>query len=264
MVGYISDMVGGRRACVIAAFTFLLIPFLLFFAHHDALEEAQGAPEALPMSSLLVLLGIMGCLIGGPINIITSAVAVDLVEDSSIGGRNDLITVTGIINGCGSIMASLGLVVVGPLSLTYGWKYVWILLTFCTLLGTLLMYPVILKEFRKKESDLIFRTSPISSQVNEQTALLPSPNNQQYGNKPHDHQHSHSNDPHRHQHSHQYPPQQQQHGILRNSSPKPVQYHGRHSAIPDYRSVDSSDEQDIAMFEEQKKRQQQKKASQTT
>lgn len=259
-------MCGGRRACVIAVFTFLLIPFLLFFAHHDAMEEAQGGvPEALPMSSLLVLLGIMGCLIGGPINIITSAVAVDLVEDSSIGGRNDLITVTGIINGCGSIMASLGLVVVGPLSIAYGWKYVWLLLTFCTLLGTLLMYPVILKEFRMHEETSTALPMMGNHVVNEQTSLLSSPTKQQQGypyyiqeqgiKSPEHHRQGHETHTH-HQHA--------QHGILRHGSPQPNHPHGRnHSTIPDYRSVDSSDEQDIAIFEEHKKRhQEQKKSSQ--
>lgn len=57
MVGMISDMYGGRRACVIATFTIALTPFLLFFAEYDVMAT-------LPTPGLLMMLGIMGCLIG--------------------------------------------------------------------------------------------------------------------------------------------------------------------------------------------------------
>ena len=58
---------------------------------------------------LLTLLCVMGCLVGGPNNIITSAVAADLADDPSIKGNNKALgTVTGIINGSGSITAAIG------------------------------------------------------------------------------------------------------------------------------------------------------------
>ena len=45
---------------------------------------------------LLFMLGVMGILVGGPNNIITSAVAADLAEHPSIGGNTrSLGTVTG-------------------------------------------------------------------------------------------------------------------------------------------------------------------------
>ena len=51
----------------------------------------------------------MGCLVGGPNNIISSAVAADLADDPSIRGNNRALgTVTGIINGSGSVTAALG------------------------------------------------------------------------------------------------------------------------------------------------------------
>lgn len=106
----------------------------------------------LPTTGILVVLGIMGCLIGGPINIITSAVAVDLAENNHISGRNDLMTVTGLINGSGSIIAALGLVIIGPLQVRYGWKHIWYLLMACTCLGTILLSPAIRKELRGFES----------------------------------------------------------------------------------------------------------------
>lgn len=75
-----------------------------------------------------------------PNNIITSAVAADLASHPSVKGNNkSLGTVTGLINGTGSITASIGLLAIGPLTDKYGWWAVWAYLIFCTLTGTLLM-----------------------------------------------------------------------------------------------------------------------------
>ena len=149
MVGTISDLYGGRRACVIATFAILVVPFLLMLSEYGSLDRPL---ESLPTFYILGLLVIIGCLIGGPINIITSAVAVDLSEHSSINGRNDLMTVTGIINGFGSIMASLGLIVVGPLQVHYGWRFVWYLLAASAIIGTCLLKPTIMKELSRSNS----------------------------------------------------------------------------------------------------------------
>ena len=77
--GWVSDIYGGRRACVIATFMGILVPLLLVFAFYM---------DTLPVVTLLILLAFMGCLVGGPNNIITSAVAADLSEDPSIRGNN--------------------------------------------------------------------------------------------------------------------------------------------------------------------------------
>ena len=73
--GFVSDLYGGRRACVCATMMIALVPLLLFLAFYM---------ESIPTVTLLVLLCLMGCLVGGPNNIITSAVAADLAEDPSI------------------------------------------------------------------------------------------------------------------------------------------------------------------------------------
>ena len=138
VVGTFSDFYGGRRACVIATFMGALVVLLTLFAIFG---------ESLPAPAMLVLLGIMGCLVGGPNNIITSAVAADLSEHPTIrGNARALGTVTGIINGSGSIIAALGLLTVGPLQQTYGWSAVWLLLIVNTIVGTLLTSPQIYKE----------------------------------------------------------------------------------------------------------------------
>lgn len=75
-----------------------------------------------------------------PNNIITSAVAADLASHPSVRGNNkSLGTVTGLINGCGAITASIGLLAVGPLQSAFGWGSVWLFLMGCTFTGTALM-----------------------------------------------------------------------------------------------------------------------------
>ena len=99
------------------------------------------------------MLAIMGILVVGPNNIITSAVAADLASHPSVKGNNkSLGTVTGLINGCGSITASIGLLAVGPLQAKFGWSSVWLYLIGCTACGTLLMTPKIFQEiFPRRE-----------------------------------------------------------------------------------------------------------------
>ncbi len=131
IVGYVSDLFGGRRASVIGVFMSCLFVFLFVFSLKS--EELTAIP-------LLIMLGIMGILVGGPNNIITSAVAADLASHPSVRGNNkSLGTVTGLINGCGSITASIGLLAVGPLQSAFGWGSVWLFLMGCTFTGTALM-----------------------------------------------------------------------------------------------------------------------------
>lgn len=142
IVGYVSDMFGGRRAVVIGTFMCTLIVFLAVFAKWS--DQGTLNPIA-----LLVMLGCMGILVGGPNNIITSAVAADLASHPSVRGNNkSLGTVTGLINGTGSITASIGLLAVGPLQEAFGWGSVWMYLIGCTAMGTLLMSTKIYSELR--------------------------------------------------------------------------------------------------------------------
>jgi OPA family glycerol-3-phosphate transporter-like MFS transporter 1/2 len=131
IVGVVSDLFGGRRASVIGTFMGCLMIFLFVFSKKS---------EELSAGALLVMLAIMGILVGGPNNIITSAVAADLASHPSVQGNNkSLGTVTGLINGCGSITASIGLLAVGPLQDAFGWSSVWLFLMGCTFTGTALM-----------------------------------------------------------------------------------------------------------------------------
>jgi OPA family glycerol-3-phosphate transporter-like MFS transporter 1/2 len=140
IVGYISDLFGGRRALVIGSFMGLLMVFLAIFA------KVSDQDETSPIAILVMLL-FMGILVGGPNNIISSAVAADLSSHPSVrGSSKSLGTVTGLINGCGSLFASVGLLAVGPLQDRFGWSSVWIYLIGCTAGGASLMSKKIYEE----------------------------------------------------------------------------------------------------------------------
>ena len=97
--GYLSDYFK-KRAVIIAIFMAVLCPLLY------TLSQCM---DTLPISVLLLMLGFMGILVGGPNNIITSAVSADLADDPSLKGNKSLLgTITGIINGSGSVTAALG------------------------------------------------------------------------------------------------------------------------------------------------------------
>jgi len=146
IVGVVSDLFGGRRASVIGTFMSALIVFLAIFSQKS--EELGAVP-------LLIMLAIMGILVGGPNNIITSAVAADLASHPSVkGSAKSLGTVTGLINGIGSITASLGLLFVGPIQDNYGWAAIWYFLILCTMIGTLLMSTKIYSELFPSNSDI--------------------------------------------------------------------------------------------------------------
>jgi len=136
IVGYVSDLFGGRRAVVIGVFMTTLMFVVAFYAN---LEDPS--PYV-----ILPLLGLMGILVGGPNNIITSAVAADLASHPSVrGSTKSLGTVTGLINGCGSITASIGLLAIEPLT-QIDVYYVWMYVIGCTFVGTLLMSTKIYSE----------------------------------------------------------------------------------------------------------------------
>ncbi len=145
IVGMVSDAFGGRRACVIGLFQVMLVPLLWLFA---------VISEVLPMWAMMTMLCCMGILIGGPNNILTSAVAADLSEHPSIKGNSkSLGTITGIINGSGSITAALGLLVVGPMTKKFGWSSVWYFMMALTITGTSLLLPKIIKEIKGESGD---------------------------------------------------------------------------------------------------------------
>merc|ERR1711959_621007 len=81
IVGVVSDAMGGRRGCVIVVFLLILCPLLMIMALFA---------DTLNTFTLMVMLACMGILIGGPNNIVTSAVAADLASTRPSEGPNQL------------------------------------------------------------------------------------------------------------------------------------------------------------------------------
>ena len=133
IVGYVSDLFGGRRASVIGVFMSCLFVFLFVFSFKS--EELTAIP-------LLIMLGIMGILVGGPNNIITSAVAADLASHPSVRGNNNkslgilllyLVLSTAMVVVVDQLLPQLALQSV------FGWGSVWLFLMRCTFTRTALI-----------------------------------------------------------------------------------------------------------------------------
>ncbi|KAJ8600563.1 hypothetical protein CTAYLR_007933 [Chrysophaeum taylorii] len=138
IVGLVSDALGGRRGCVVVVFLIILCPLLFVMAL---------AADNLNIPTLMVILACMGILIGGPNNIVTSAVAADLAEHPSIrGNKQALGTVVGLINGSGSFVAALGQICVPYITDALGWSALWYFMLVATIISCVLMLPKIYSE----------------------------------------------------------------------------------------------------------------------
>ena len=99
------------------------------------------------------MLACMGILIGGPNNIVTSAVAADLAEHPSIrGSKSALGTVVGLINGSGSFVAAMGQMAVPLITDALGWSALWYFMLCSTVISCLLMIPKIKQELAGEEA----------------------------------------------------------------------------------------------------------------
>lgn len=147
IVGVVSDALGGRRGCVVVVFLLILCPLLFVMALFA--DILQTIP-------LMVILAFMGILIGGPNNIVTSAVAADLAEHPSIAGNKQALgTVVGLINGSGSFVAAIGQMAVPYITDSLGWSALWIFMLFATIVSCLLMLPKIYSELYGVEAPIL-------------------------------------------------------------------------------------------------------------
>lgn len=138
IVGIVSDALGGRRGCVIVVFLIILCPLLMVMA---LFADTLNTPV------LMIILACMGILIGGPNNIVTSAVAADLAEHPSIAGNKQALgTVVGLINGSGSFVAAIGQMIVPYITDALGWSALWYFMLVATVISCLLMIPKIHSE----------------------------------------------------------------------------------------------------------------------
>uniref|UniRef100_A0A9L0IKF7 Sugar phosphate exchanger 3 n=1 Tax=Equus asinus TaxID=9793 RepID=A0A9L0IKF7_EQUAS len=113
-------------------------------------DVLQKRAPVLALSLLLAvgsLVGYSRFFIGGPSNMISSAISADLGRQELIQGSSEaLATVTGIVDGTGSIGAAVGQYLVSLIQDNLGWMWVFyffILMTSCTIL---FISPLIVRE----------------------------------------------------------------------------------------------------------------------
>uniref|UniRef100_A0A672QLU1 Sugar phosphate exchanger 3 n=1 Tax=Sinocyclocheilus grahami TaxID=75366 RepID=A0A672QLU1_SINGR len=111
--GLISDVLG-KRAPVLAISLLLAMGALVGYSHSPNNQLVNGA-----------LLAATGFLIGGPSNIISSAISADLGRQEALQNSQEaLATVTGIVDGTGSIGAAGGQYLVSLIESKLGWMCV--------------------------------------------------------------------------------------------------------------------------------------------
>uniref|UniRef100_A0A667IEI2 Sugar phosphate exchanger 3 n=1 Tax=Lynx canadensis TaxID=61383 RepID=A0A667IEI2_LYNCA len=135
--GFVSDVLQ-KRAPVLALSLLLAVGSLVGYSR---------SPNDKSINALLM--AVTGFFIGGPSNMISSAISADLGHQELIQGSSEaLATVTGIVDGTGSIGAAVGQYLVSLIQDNLGWMWVFyffILMTSCTIL---FISPLIVREIR--------------------------------------------------------------------------------------------------------------------
>ncbi|XP_064199422.1 sugar phosphate exchanger 3 [Anguilla rostrata] len=133
--GLISDFLG-KRAPVLAVSLLLAMGSLVGFSHspNDRVINA-------------VLLAVTGFFIGGPSSLISSAISADLGRQEALRGSHDaLATVTGIVDGTGSIGAAAGQYLVSLIESKLGWMCVFYFFIVMTGGSLVFIFPLLVRE----------------------------------------------------------------------------------------------------------------------
>ncbi|KAK7330819.1 hypothetical protein VNO77_25022 [Canavalia gladiata] len=139
LAGYISDKLNAR-ALTAASFMYAAIPSMLLYRRYGSVS----------MNTNIGLMMVTGLLVNGPYALITTAVSADLGTHSSLrGDSRALATVTAIIDGTGSVGASLGPLLTGFLS-EAGWNDVFLMLILGAFIAGLLLSRMIIAEITEK------------------------------------------------------------------------------------------------------------------
>ncbi|CAK6949838.1 sugar phosphate exchanger 3 [Scomber scombrus] len=135
--GLISDFMG-KRAPVLAISLALAMGALIGYSHSPNDQVINAA-----------LLATTGFFIGGPSNMISSAISADLGRQEALrGSKEALATVTGIVDGTGSIGAAGGQYLVSLIESKLGWMYVFYFFVVMTGGSIVFITPLLLKEVR--------------------------------------------------------------------------------------------------------------------
>ncbi|XP_025054704.1 sugar phosphate exchanger 3 isoform X3 [Alligator sinensis] len=135
--GLISDMLR-KRAPVLAISLLLAV---------GALFGYSRSPDSKPINA--VIMAVTGFFIGGPSNMISSAISADLGRQELVRGSSEaLATVTGIVDGTGSIGAAVGQYLVSLIQENLGWM--WVFYFFILMISSTVLFisPLVVREIR--------------------------------------------------------------------------------------------------------------------
>ncbi|XP_077195945.1 sugar phosphate exchanger 3 [Paroedura picta] len=135
--GLISDVLQ-KRAPVLAVSLILAV---------GALFGYSRSPNSKVINA--VIMAVTGFFIGGPSNMISSAISADLGRQEVVKGSSEaLATVTGIVDGTGSIGAAVGQYLVSLIQENLGWMWVFYFFILMTSSTVLFIAPLIVREIR--------------------------------------------------------------------------------------------------------------------
>ncbi|KAM7541870.1 hypothetical protein Aperf_G00000018841 [Anoplocephala perfoliata] len=145
--GGISDLSCFSRNGVTMVFLMLCLPCLLIY------RITPGTPWALNA----FVMGLTGFMIAGPANLLSAVFGTDLAALPQLQGKRVLSTMTGFIDGTGSIGAASGQILVPVLQSKLGWDSVFHLFMVCCALTLffLLIPPCIHRTLRRPETNEI-------------------------------------------------------------------------------------------------------------
>ncbi|XP_076007733.1 sugar phosphate exchanger 3 [Genypterus blacodes] len=144
--GLISDIIG-KRAPVLAV--------SLVFAMGALVGYSRSPNDQVINAALLTTTGFF---IGGPSNMISSAISADLGRQEALRGSQEaLATVTGIVDGTGSIGAAGGQYLVSLIESKLGWMCVFYFFVVMTAGSLLFILPLTIREIRAAWRDRVAR-----------------------------------------------------------------------------------------------------------
>jgi len=160
--GLISDYLRNSRALVAVPMLWLSVLTLLLYNLYGGINAALNG----------FIMTLIGVFLNGQASIMSSAVAADLGSHPSLkGNTRALATVTGIIDGTGSIGAAFEGVVIAYIAKNAGWDVVFYLLMTVTGLSGAVLLPLFFKELKAyREASKIsttMRTFKVNNNIDE-------------------------------------------------------------------------------------------------
>ncbi|KAE9414630.1 hypothetical protein Angca_009238, partial [Angiostrongylus cantonensis] len=136
--GYVSDKIGCRTP-VVVIMLISSIGSLFFYTH---------ASSYIILNAVIMMM--VGVTVSGPYNLIVSTISIDLGSQPDLASNEQAMsTVTGLLDGTGSIGSAVGQFFIPIMQKTYGWSYVFYLFMALNMLATVCILRRCAEDLRK-------------------------------------------------------------------------------------------------------------------